>query len=76
MYDFLTLLRIVYQQSFIELVDYAFRVSGFESTRQDIWAIMTYLKLKGIQTNYDDILNKLNNYSNQIIGIIECIDEF
>lgn len=73
---FLTLLRIVYQQSFIELVDYAFRVSGFESTRQDIWAIMTYLKLKGIQTNYDDILNKLNNYSNQIIGIIECIDEF
>ena len=42
------------------LISFAFRIQNYSSMDSAIWAIMTFLKLKGIKPNYDVINSQLS----------------
>lgn len=58
------------------LLDLVCEIRKYELTSLKVWCVMYYLKLHGINVDYFDILDNLNEYQNSIEGIISCLGEF
>ena len=73
---FLTYLKTKHEETFDSIVNYAFEVNNFETTNLEAWAVLSYLKRKGIIFDYCTIINRINEYNNPIEGIVKTINAF
>lgn len=59
-----------------KIVDYAFKVSSYEVTPPEVWAIMKYLRLRFIYVNYTDVVSYMHNFNNATEGILNFLNKF
>lgn len=59
-----------------KLSDFTLKVNKYEITPFEVWAIMSYLKLRDICVSYADVVSFTSKFENVIEGIIKYIEKF